>query len=233
MSGYPLLTYRDKDGVMGIFRKFSRISRIRKNHLFQKLLQEIPDAKILDIGSEIGEKDFFFIDSHPYKHNITSINISPEHVNKIKETYPEVTASVGDARSLEFPDNYFDVVYSNAVIEHVGDLEDQFKMASEVMRVGKNWFITTPNRFFPFEFHMRLPLVTWLPHKVMHWFGSHCGYNHVHRKYMSGNRYYVRLVTPTGFKRMFPGSCVIQQRVTVMPETLIAVGGEKFKEAKL
>jgi hypothetical protein len=40
-------------------------------------------------------------------------------------------------------------------------------MAAEIMRVGKKWFITTPNRWFPFEFHLRLPVVSWLPYKIM------------------------------------------------------------------
>jgi SAM-dependent methyltransferase len=197
--------------------------------MFSFLLDKIPEARILDVGSEIGESCYSFIEASSVRGNITSVNILPEHIEKIKHAYPEIDARVGDARDLPFPDKHFDVVFSNAVIEHVGGLEDQFKMASEVMRVGKNWFITTPNRLFPFEFHMRLPLVTWLPHKAMHWFGEHCGYNHVHRKYMAGNKYFVRLVTPGDFQRMFPDSRIIQQRITIMPENLIAVGGEAFK----
>jgi len=59
---------------------------------------------------------------------------------------------LGDALDLRWPDKYFDAVYSNAAIEHVGDFDSQKRMAAEVMRVGKRWFVTTPNRWYPFEF---------------------------------------------------------------------------------
>src|SRR5208283_3216475 len=42
----------------------------------------------------------------------------------------------GDGRCLPFGDQSFDVVYSNSVIEHVGDLSSQRRFAREVARVG-------------------------------------------------------------------------------------------------
>ena len=89
----------------------------------------------------------------------------------IKKHYPEIEAVVGDARDLPWPDKYFDAVYCNAVIEHLGDFENQKKMAAEIMRVGKRWFVTTPNRWYSFEFHLRLPFVTWLPGHSYFWVG--------------------------------------------------------------
>jgi len=58
-----------------------------------------------------------------------------------------------DGKNLPFPDKFFDLVFSNAVIEHVGDENDQRKFINEQLRVGKNWVITTPNRLFPIESH--------------------------------------------------------------------------------
>lgn len=81
------------------------------------------------------------MDLHPRKDAITVVNIDAEHLERIKELYPEIGVLVADARKLPFPDNHFDVVYSNAVIEHVGTLEDQQMMADEVMRVGRRWFV--------------------------------------------------------------------------------------------
>ena len=41
-----------------------------------------------------------------------------------------------------YEDKQFDLVFSNSVIEHVGDLEGQRQRAHEIMRVGKH-FITS------------------------------------------------------------------------------------------
>jgi len=69
----------------------------------------------------------------------------------------------GDGRCLPFRDRAFDVVFSNSVIEHVGDVSSQESFAREVSRVGRGFWVQTPNRWFPVEQHLMTPLVHWLP----------------------------------------------------------------------
>jgi len=212
------------------FSKLSNISRRRKLELFNRIIMPTERMKVLDVGAEAdpsGVSGLQFIKFYPWKNKISAINISPEHISCIEQFYPEIKAVVGDACELPWPDNYFDAVYSNAVIEHLGSIEKQKEMASEIMRVGKQWFVTTPNRWYPFEFHMRLPLVTWLPGNGYLWAGRIVTYNHVKRKYTFGSkRNDLRLMTARELKDCFPGSRIIKQRVTFMAETLIVVGGE-------
>ena len=215
---------------MGLFSKLSYISRKRKLELFYNMIGASEQTRVLDVGGEVnphGDSDLQLIDSYPWKKNLSAVNLSCEHVSRIRKHYPEVDARVGDALCLPWPDKYFDAVYSNAVIEHVGNLVNQKQMATEIMRVGKRWFVTTPNRWYPFEFHMRMPFVTWLPKHGYLWAGSIISYNHVRQKYVfcvkkSG----IRLMTARELKECFPGSKIIKQRVTFMAETLIAVGGD-------
>jgi hypothetical protein len=58
-----------------------------------------------------------------------------------------------DALNLPFEDKSFDLVVSNAVIEHVGFESEQIQFVREHQRVGNYWILTTPNKFFPIESH--------------------------------------------------------------------------------
>jgi len=57
-------------------------------------------------------------------------------------------------------------VHSAAVLEHVGSLANQTRMVSECLRVARRAVcVTTPNRWYPIEFHTQLPLIHWLPRR--------------------------------------------------------------------
>lgn len=215
---------------MSLFVKLSHISRKHKLELFYKVMKPTSQTRVLDVGAEInpnGDRGLQLIDSYPWKTNLYAVNISPEHISQMKQCYPEIKAIIGDACDLPWPDKHFDIVYSNAVIEHVGDFDKQKQMATEIMRVGKRWFVTTPNRWYPFEFHMRLPFVTWLPGQSYLWAGRIISYNHVRKKYMFGLKHCgLRLMSASALRKYFPTSKVIKQRVTFMAETLIAIGGD-------
>lgn len=64
---------------------------------------------------------------------------------------------------FSFEDNSFDICWSNAVIEHVGDLKAQLHFITEVNRVTKSVIFYTPNKLFPIEIHTRTPLLHLLP----------------------------------------------------------------------
>jgi hypothetical protein len=64
-----------------------------------------------------------------------------------------------DGKNLPFEDKSFDLVLSNAVIEHVGNYGDQLRFITEHERVGRSWILTTPNRLFPVESHTRALIV--------------------------------------------------------------------------
>ncbi len=65
-----------------------------------------------------------------------------------------------------FGDQTFEWVLSNAVIEHVGSRVEQLHFLREMLRVGRNVFFTTPNKYFPVELHTNVPLLHILLSKV-------------------------------------------------------------------
>ena len=72
-----------------------------------------------------------------------------------------------DLNKNEIDDFKSDLVISNATIEHVGSLENQIKMCSNIINLSKKYFIiVTPNRFHPLEFHTKIPFIHWLPKKI-------------------------------------------------------------------
>jgi ubiquinone/menaquinone biosynthesis C-methylase UbiE len=68
---------------------------------------------------------------------------------------------IADGCRMPFADQSFDLVVSNAVIEHVGGLQEQLAFIGEHQRVGRAWVITTPNRWFPVESHTSTLFAHW------------------------------------------------------------------------
>jgi ubiquinone/menaquinone biosynthesis C-methylase UbiE len=100
-----------------------------------------------------------------YKNRITASGV--DDAKFLEEMYPGLRFVHADGRSLPFADQEFDYVHSSAVLEHVGNREKQAVFLREAWRVArKGIFITTPNRWFPIEFHTVMPFVHWLPADV-------------------------------------------------------------------
>src|SRR3990172_6164144 len=142
----------------------SLANRLRRKRfkLFLDIIKDIPKpVNILDAG---GTESFWKMMklTDPGDVKVTIINIE----NAVT-TLPNFSYIKADARSLTmFSNNQFDIVFSNSVIEHVGGYDDQQKMAQEIMRVGKRYFVQTPNYYFPFEPHFMFPLFQFLPYGV-------------------------------------------------------------------
>jgi hypothetical protein len=211
--------------ITRLFNRLSQRSRRIKMELLQQWLPLQGHERILDIGSQVDPHSRQVLERYSDPSRITAANIVPEHLAAIRAAFPGVHTVLCDARQMPFRDREFDIVYSNAVIEHVGDLASQQRMADEVRRVGKRWFLTTPNRWYPFEFHVRMPLISWLPPRWMHRAARLCGYDHIQRRYRIGTDHSdVQLLTARQLRRMFPDSLVLKPRVTFWPETLVVVG---------
>lgn len=152
---------------MGFAKTISAKNREKKWQLFQSLFSISENTKILDVGYsdvEYSDVDNYLEKNYPYQKNITALGI--EEPNTFSERYPEVTVCRYDGSYFPFEDDSFDIVWSNAVIEHVGGYEAQKLFLSECARVGKQVFITTPNRWFPIEVHTHFPFIHWLPKPV-------------------------------------------------------------------
>jgi len=133
--------------------------RQKRFEVFKQWLSRFPrPLKILDAGGTIEFWKSMGFDK-PEDIHIVLLN-----VEAVKIDSPAFSSVAGDVTDMsQFKDQEFDIVFSNSVIEHVGDYEQQRKMAQEVQRVGKTYFIQTPNLFFPIESHSCYPLFQFMP----------------------------------------------------------------------
>jgi hypothetical protein len=120
---------------------------------------------ILDVGvtadRELASSNFFE-NRYPHPERITAL--SNQDASWMETHYKGLSFVQSSALSMPFADNSFDLVYSNAVIEHVGNSENQKRFLSECARVSRRFvFLTTPNRYHPIEFHTVLPFIHYLP----------------------------------------------------------------------
>lgn len=149
---------------MGFATKISFFNRERKWKIFNQIIQFDKETKVLDVGfnnKEYSSVDNYLEKKYPYLDKITALGIGRS--DKFKKKYPKVKVVEYDGTTFPFKDKEFHVCWSNAVIEHVGDLNKQKKFLREIKRVAKVVFITTPNKYFPIEVHTRMPFLHYLP----------------------------------------------------------------------
>ncbi len=117
---------------------------------------------IVDLGgSDYYWKHLFDINNDDYK--ITIINTEPQETSNFKN----ISFIKKDVRDLSFiKDKEYDLVYSNSLIEHLSTLEEQKTLAKEIARIGKHFFIQTPNYYFPIEPHFLFPFFQFLPGRL-------------------------------------------------------------------
>jgi hypothetical protein len=136
----------------------------------------------------------------------------------------------GDGCRLPFRDRTFDIVFSNSVIEHVGDATRQRIFADEVRRVGRGYWVQTPNFWFPIEAHLLTPGIHYLPKSwqravlergsVWEW---------LERPTADRRAFYIehflteiRLLTAAELRSLFPDAVVQRERSLGFTKSLIA-----------
>ena len=145
----------------------SRVSLRARRRMFDRFMQEFAprrDTTVIDVGVTPDDK---LVDSnafeqfYPYKDRITATSF--EDASSMEKAFPGLKFVQTSGKDLPFENGAFDLAYSSAVLEHVGDREAQREFIREVMRVADGFFIAVPNRWFPLELHTFLPVIHWLP----------------------------------------------------------------------
>ena len=180
-----------------------------------------PETRILDVG---GTPDCWHL-----------LAIQPRLVflntpRAREEVGPHSEWVAGDGRRLPFRDGAFDIVFSNSVIEHVGDAESQRRFADEIIRVGRAWWVQTPNRWFPVEQHLLTPVIHWLPRRWQRMivprltvWGLFVRTSPDRRRFFLEHYLNeVRLLDGRELQRLFPNARLIRERFCGWTKSLVA-----------
>jgi len=208
----------DNRSTTSLAHKFRR----SRGRIFEQFLGSFEGTiNILDLGGE----ENFWIQSN--LSSIPNIQVTLLNVRKEPTTLNNFSSIAGDARDLsQFKDQSFDVVFSNSVIEHVGDLTRQTQMAQEIVRVGRAYFVQTPNRYFPIEPHFLFPFFWHLPESVRVFLAIRIGLGWYPRQPNANTaREFLRnftLLSEPQFRRLFPSAEIQKERFLGLTKSFIA-----------
>jgi len=192
---------------------------LKKFDMFMKWAQPSAESTILDVGitNSTWRYSNYFEMWYPHQDKITALSLANAPV--FCQAFPKVNIVIGDGRSMGFLDNTFDIAFSNAVLEHVGNNQQQKAFIREIIRVSKKAMITTPDRSFPVEFHTLLPVLHWFPRSI---------YAPVYRLTKNeewASEQHLNLLTFEQFKALFPSDINVtfkRQRFLGLSSQLIA-----------
>jgi Methyltransferase domain len=191
--------------------------------LIEAIIRQKGTCRIADIGGthyywKIAEE---FVKSNPVE--IDLINLS--HVDVCGSKFRSLT---GDACALDaIADNSYDLVHSNSVIEHVGNWDRMTRMAHNVRRLAPQYYVQTPNVWFPYEPHFRVPFFHWLPEPAraamlmrfnLGFGGKRANLDAAMRGVQSAT-----LISAAQMRYLFPDAAIVRERAFGLSKSLMAI----------
>jgi hypothetical protein len=191
---------------------FSRRARAKRMRTYARLMRVRDGMSVLDLGGQpaiwqgVGERL-----------EITILNLPgvAECNRDQRIRYVE-----GDAcRVGEFGAAAFDTVFSNSVIEHVGDVERRAEFAREVRRLGRSYWVQTPAKWFPIEAHCGMPFWWFYPARLRHYFIARW-----RRKLPSWTKMVegTNLIERAELQALFPDATIRVEKFCGIPKSYIA-----------
>jgi hypothetical protein len=207
--------------LLKLLGPISRHFRARRMAAFLQELKPDAGTRILDVGGTPATGE-----NLPVRPRVVILNMPRE-----SEAFGDQLCVGGDGCALPFRDQSFDIVFSNSVIEHIGSWEKQQRFAAEVARVGRRYWVQTPNRYFPIETHLLTPLLHLLPKAWQMWIAPRFTvWSMLTNVSREQREWYVRhflndicLLDAGQMSSLFPGARVVRERAWGFVKSLIAV----------
>jgi SAM-dependent methyltransferase len=162
----------------------SKSARKKRAEIFRRHFELNEQTRILDLGSEDGSHIHAILQGTAVQpQHVYIADINNTSIEKGQKNFGFNPVLIHESERLPFENGFFDIVYCSSVIEHVTvpkdevwsiNSDEQFKQrasqrqavfANEIKRLGKQYFVQTPYKYFPIESHSWLPFIALLPRK--------------------------------------------------------------------
>ena len=223
--------------IKNLILKLSKQAREKRAAMFRQHFRFDEKTKILDIGSETGANINFVLQGTNIRaENVFIADIDRTAIESGKKNFGFQPILLDESGKLPFDDKFFDIVYCSSVIEHVTVSKDemweitdgkQFRelawakqklFAEEIRRVGKKYFVQTPNRNFVIESHSWLPFVGSFPRPLFV------------KVIKSSNKFWIKQTIPDynlldtkELKELFPDAEILAEKKFGMVKSIIAI----------
>lgn len=124
---------------------YGRFSKLYFDNLFEPLkpyIKKTKEGKVLDVGCAYG----FLLERFPDTFEKFGLDISEYATKEAQRRLPAATLKVSSAESeLPFPQNFFDIIIFNDVIEHLENPGVALENIRKVLKTEGILYINTPN----------------------------------------------------------------------------------------
>ena len=118
-------------------------------------------TRVLEVGCGTGNYSLALVEATGCQSY--GIDPSPAMLAQAENRSPEATFQLGHAEKLDFPDSYFDVVFSVDVIHHVRDRAAFYREARRVLKPGGGFCTVTDTEAI---IRSRQPLAVYWPETI-------------------------------------------------------------------
>ncbi|MEO6414243.1 MAG: hypothetical protein ABIO48_16770 [Pedococcus sp.] len=198
-------------------------ARARRLELTNSIFPDLQDMTVIDLGGTVDA----WATAHVRPRHVTVINIEDPG-----EAQDWITPVTGDACSAVATlldaglDPTCDVVFSNAVLEHVGGHANRVRFAESVNALSSRHWVQTPYRYFPVEPHWLFPGMQFLPVAARTRIAAVWPLAHSKAESLANARHeilWTELIGMTEMRDLFPESRIIRERLAGLTKSLIAV----------
>lgn len=194
-------------------------TRQKRWRLLAEVFPSISEMRVLDVGGDARSWTVAGVQpGHVTILNVGSVPDAPE---------PWMSAVEGDACDPPAGLGEFDLVFSNSVIEHVGGHWRRERFAATVRDLAPNYWVQTPNRYFPVEPHFLVPGLQLLPYAaqaavITRWpVGNYAGLTQADIALERAMA--IELLTKAQMQHYFPDAVLTPERLGPLVKSWIAI----------